>query len=93
MLAIGRSLMTNPTLLLMDERTEGLSPLFVQTVGQVIQKLKGKGMAILLVEQNLNFALKNSDLIHILKQGRIVHSSLPKDLDQNVCVKSQYLGV
>jgi branched-chain amino acid transport system ATP-binding protein len=93
MLAIGRSLMTNPSLLLMDEPTEGLSPLFVQTVGQVIQKLKGKGMAILLVEQNLNFALKHSDFIHILNQGRIVHSSLSKDLDQNVCVKSQYLGV
>ena len=50
-------------------------------------------MAILLVEQNLNFALKHSDFIHILNQGQIVHSSLPKDLDQNICVKSQYLGV
>jgi branched-chain amino acid transport system ATP-binding protein len=93
MLAIGRSLMTNPSLLLMDEPTEGLSPIFVKTVGEVTQMLKQKGIAILLVEQNLKFALKYSDYIHILNQGVIVHSSLPKDLDQNHEIKSRYLGV
>jgi branched-chain amino acid transport system ATP-binding protein len=93
MLAIGRSLMTNPSLLLMDEPTEGLSPIFVQTVGQVIQKLRGKNIAILLVEQNLQFALSHSDIIHIISQGQIVHSSLPADLTQNEDIKSRYLGV
>lgn len=93
MLAIGRSLMTNPSLLLMDEPTEGLSPLFVQKLGQVIGQLKDKGMAILLVEQNLRFALKRSDHIHILNQGRFVHQSTPKELEGNEGIKSQYLGV
>ena len=93
MLAIARSLMTNPSFLLMDEPTEGLSPLFVQTVGQVIRKLQQSGIAILLVEQNLRFALTHTDYLHILSRGQIVHSSSPKDLDQNAEIKSRHLGV
>ncbi len=83
MLAIGRSLMTNPSLILMDEPTEGLSPLYVQTVGQVIQRLREAGIAILLVEQNLRFALRHTDYVHILNKGLIVHSSTPRELDGN----------
>ena len=75
MLAIGRSLMTNPSLLLMDEPTEGLSPLFVQTVGQIIGHLQASGISILLVEQNLRFTLKHTDYIHVINRGLIVHSS------------------
>jgi len=93
MLAIARSLMTNPSFLLMDEPTEGLSPLFVQTVGQVVRKLQQSGISILLVEQNLRFALTHTDYLHILSRGQIVHSSSPKDLDQNPEIKSRYLGV
>jgi branched-chain amino acid transport system ATP-binding protein len=93
MLAIARSLMTNPSFLLMDEPTEGLSPLFVQTVGQVVRKLQQGGISILLVEQNLRFALTHTDYLHILSRGQIVHSSSPKDLDQNPEIKSRYLGV
>ena len=93
MLALARSLMTNPSFLLMDEPTEGLSPLFVQTVGQVIRKLQQGGISILLVEQNLRFALMHADYLHILSRGQIVHSSPPKDLDQNPEIKSHYLGV
>ena len=93
MLAIARSLMTNPSFLLMDEPTEGLSPLFVQTVGQVIRKLQQGGISILLVEQNLRFALTHADYLHILSRGQIVHSSSPKDLDQNAEIKSRHLGV
>ena len=93
MLAIARSLMTNPSFLLMDEPTEGLFPLFVQTVGQVIRKLQQSGISILLVEQNLRFALTHTDYLHILSRGQIVYSSSPKDLDQNPEVKSRYLGV
>lgn len=93
MLAIGRSLMTNPSLILMDEPTEGLSPLFVQTVGQVIGKLQQGGISILLVEQNLRFALKRTDYVHILSRGQIVHSSLPADLDKSQEIKAKYLGV
>ena len=93
MLAIGRSLMTNPSLLLMDEPTEGLSPLFVQTVGQIIRRLQESGIAILLVEQNLRFAVNHADHLHILSRGQIVHSSAPQDLDQNQEIKHRYLGV
>jgi branched-chain amino acid transport system ATP-binding protein len=93
MLAIGRSLMTNPSLLLMDEPTEGLSPLFVQTVGQVTRKLQQSGISILLVEQNLRFAIRYTDFIHILSRGRVVHSSTPRDLAENQEIRSRYLGV
>jgi branched-chain amino acid transport system ATP-binding protein len=93
MLAIGRSLMTNPSLLLMDEPTEGLSPLFVQTVGQIIRRLQQAAITILLVEQNLRFAVQHSNYVHILSRGQIVHSSSPMDLDQNQEIKHRYLGV
>ena len=93
MLAIGRSLMTNPSLLLMDEPTEGLSPLFVQIVGQVIRKMRESGISILLVEQNLRFTLKQVDHVHILSRGQIVHSSSPKELDADQEVRVKYLGV
>jgi branched-chain amino acid transport system ATP-binding protein len=93
MLAVGRSLMTNPSLLLMDEPTEGLSPLFVQTVGQFIRRLQRSGIAILLVEQNLRFAIRHADYLHILSRGRIVHSSSPEELDKDQEVKLRYLGV
>ena len=93
MLAIGRSLMTNPSLLLMDEPTEGLSPIYVETVGQVILKLQQRGMSILLVEQNLRFAQKYTEFIHILSRGKIVHSSPPKDLEGRQDIKQQFLGV
>jgi branched-chain amino acid transport system ATP-binding protein len=93
MLAIGRSLMTNPSLLLMDEPTEGLSPLFVQTVGRVIHSLQEGGLSILLVEQNLRFALRHTDFVHILSRGQIVHSSNPEALESNHEVRQRFLGV
>ena len=93
MLAIGRSLMTNPSLLLLDEPTEGLSPIFVKTVGQVIRELQKTGISILLVEQNLMFAMKYTDYIHILSRGKIVYSSFPKELGVNHEIKLKYLGV
>ena len=93
MLAIGRSLMTNPSLLLMDEPTEGLAPLYVQKVGEVILKLQEMGIAILLIEQNLRFTIQHTERIHVMNRGVIVHSSLPGELEQNQEVRSEYLGV
>jgi branched-chain amino acid transport system ATP-binding protein len=93
MLAIGRALMTNPELLLMDEPTEGLAPLLVREVGRVIQNLKSQGLSILLVEQNLPLALRVSDHVHILSRGRIVHSSAPQALWENEEIKKRYLGL
>ncbi|MBU1209386.1 MAG: ABC transporter ATP-binding protein [Proteobacteria bacterium] len=93
MLAIARALMTNPELLLMDEPTEGLAPLLVRTIGEAILQLKEGGLSTLLVEQNLPFAIKVSDVTHVLSKGTIVYSSTPKELWENEQVKAQYLGI
>ena len=93
MLAIARALMTNPEVLLMDEPGEGLAPLLVKAIGETILQLKESGLSILLVEQNLPFAIKITDYIHVLGKGEIVHSSTPEGLWQNEEVKTQYLGV
>ncbi len=93
MLAIARALMSNPDLLLMDEPTEGLAPLLVREVERVISELRGEGLSILLVEQNLPLALSVADRVHILSRGQIVHSSTPAELMASEDVKSRYLGV
>jgi branched-chain amino acid transport system ATP-binding protein len=93
MLAIGRALMTNPDLLLMDEPTEGLAPLLVREVGKAIAELKEQGLSILLVEQSLHFATSVADHVHVLNRGRIVHSSSPAELLANEDVKSRFLGL
>jgi len=93
MLAIGRALMSNPELLLMDEPTEGLAPLLVREVGRVIAELKRSGLSILLVEQNLALALSVADRVHVLSRGQIVHTGTPAELMRNDDVKTRYLGV
>jgi branched-chain amino acid transport system ATP-binding protein len=93
MLAIGRALMTNPDLLLMDEPTEGLAPLLVREVGKAIAELKAQGLSILLVEQSLHFATSVADHVHVLNRGRVVHSSSPAELLANEDVKSRFLGL
>ena len=93
MLAIGRALMTNPDLLLMDEPVEGLAPMLVQIVKGIILRLKKENDTILLVEQNMPVALEVADIVHVLSRGRIVHSSSPLELSENEEVKRTYLGV
>ena len=93
MLAIGRALMSNPALLLMDEPTEGLAPLLVREVGRVIAELKRAGLSILLVEQNLPMAAAVADRVHVLNRGQIVYSGGPAALLADEDVKSRYLGV
>jgi branched-chain amino acid transport system ATP-binding protein len=93
MLAIGRALMSNPDLLLMDEPTEGLAPLLVREVARVIAELKRSGLSILLVEQNLALALSVADRVHVLSRGQIVHTGTPAQLMTNDDVKTRYLGV
>jgi branched-chain amino acid transport system ATP-binding protein len=93
MLAIGRALMSNPDLLLMDEPTEGLAPLLVREVGRVIAELKRSGLSILLVEQNLALALSVADRVHVLSRGQIVYTGTSAELMGNDDVKTRYLGV
>ncbi|MFC2019743.1 ABC transporter ATP-binding protein [Chloroflexota bacterium] len=93
MLAIGRALMTNPDLLLMDEPSEGLAPLIVRELGDIIQKLHQGGLSILLVEQNIRLALTVADYAYVLNKGMIVYESTPQELEKNEEVKGIYLGV
>jgi branched-chain amino acid transport system ATP-binding protein len=93
MLAIGRGLMTNPDCLIMDEPSEGLAPIIIQSLWQAVAKLKKEGLSILLVEQNAALALQLVDYVHVMSKGRVVYSADPETLwaDQNV--KSSYLGI
>ncbi len=93
MLASGRALVSNPALLLMDEPSEGLAPLLVQELGRVIRELKANRISILLVEQNLAFALEVADYVYVLSKGRIVYASSPDELVRDEAAKSRYLGV
>jgi branched-chain amino acid transport system ATP-binding protein len=93
MLAIARALMGNPEFLLMDEPSEGLAPLLVRGLADTLKQLKGRGLSILLVEQNLHFALSVADRVHVLSKGKIVYSASPDELLRNEDVKHQYLGV
>lgn len=93
MVAIGRALMCNPDLLLMDEPTEGLAPLIVREITRILLELKQRGQAILLVEQNLPLALQAADRIYVMSKGRIVFEGSPPSLSQDEEVKKQYLGL
>ena len=93
MLSIARALMTNPELLLMDEPTEGLAPLLVEQVADVILKLKEARQSILLVEQDIALALELADRVFVLSKGAIVFSGTPDELRNAPEVQSRYLGV
>lgn len=93
MLAIGRALMANPDLLLMDEPSEGLAPLIVREIAHIIRQLKEGGFQILLVEQNLPMALGVADFVYVISKGIVVHECTPGELRDNEEVKTKYLGV
>jgi branched-chain amino acid transport system ATP-binding protein len=93
MLAIGRALMTNPTLLAMDEPSEGLSPMLVREIGRIVGELRREQLSILLVEQNLPFALSLADRVYVMNKGQIVFEGSPAALAADDPVKHQYLGV
>jgi branched-chain amino acid transport system ATP-binding protein len=93
MLAIGRALMTNPDLLLMDEPSEGLAPLVLREIRNTIGKLQRSGFSILLVEQNFRMVLTLSDYVYILNKGEIILGSTPAELKNNDEAKSRYLSV
>jgi branched-chain amino acid transport system ATP-binding protein len=91
MLAIGRALMTNPDLLLMDEPSEGLAPMIVLGIGKIITQLKESGFSIFLVEQNYPLALKVADYAYIISKGAVVYQSRPEELAANEDVKVKFL--
>ena len=93
MLAIARILRTGANLLLLDEPTEGLAPVIVQQIGDVIRKLKQRGLTVLLVEQNFYFASTVADRHYLMEHGRIIEMIPNDQLDANMDRLHEYLGV
>ena len=93
MLAIARGIMSNPTLMLVDEPSLGLQPNLVYDVFDALLKLRDQGVTILLVEQNVNATLNITDRAYILEQGRIVMEGPSHDMKQNQHVRNAYLGI
>ena len=93
MLAIARALTTNPSLLIMDEPSEGLAPILIESVGEQLRQLKGASLSMLLVEQNYSLAIKLADLTYVLENGEVVFRGEPEELQNDEDVKSRYLGV
>ena len=93
MLTVGRTLMGNPLLLLLDEPVEGVAPIVVQELGEKIQHLKGLGLTILMAEQNLHFAAKISDYAYVIEKGRIRFQGTMQDLSRDDEIKQKYLMI
>ncbi len=93
MLALGRALLTNGRMLLLDEPSEGLAPLIVREIGRILQALKGERLTVLLVEQNYHLALRVADRVYVMNKGQIVYEGTPASLEADEDVKRRYLGV
>ena len=93
MLAVARILRTGARLLLLDEISEGLAPVIVQKLGEVIRVLKKKGYTVVLVEQNFRFAAPLADRFYVMEHGRIVRTFAQRELDSNMAMLHEYLGV
>lgn len=93
MLAIARALAAKPSVLVMDEPTEGLAPMMIAEVARVIRRLRSEGTTVVLAEQNAAFAVKVADYAHVMSKGTVVHSTDPATLWANEAVKTQLLGV
>ena len=93
MLAIGRALMTNPKLLILDEATEGLAPLIRDEIWRVLESLKEQGQSILLIDKNLEQLMRLVDQHFLMERGRIVWEGTSKELKQNPELIRRYLGV
>ena len=93
MLAIGRALMTNPKLLILDEATEGLAPLVRMEIWRVLERLKREGQAILLIDKNVAAMTRIADRHYILEKGRIVWSGRSDELAAREDIQHRYLGV
>ena len=93
MLAIGRALMSQPKLLMLDEPSLGLAPLIVENIFEVIQRINQAGVSILIVEQNVHLALEIAGLAYIIETGRIVQHDTGVNLLNDERVKEAYMGI
>lgn len=92
MLAIGRSLMGRPDLLLLDEPTLGLAPIVLENIGDALAEITAEGMTMVLCEQNVTFTMNHADRIYLLENGDIVREGTPAELEGDEYVKDVYLG-
>ncbi len=92
MLAVGRALMANPSIIMMDEPSLGLAPIVVQDIFKIIKKVNKAGTTVLLVEQNANMALRIADYAYVIENGRVTMQGTGKELLSNEDVKKAYLG-
>ena len=92
MLAVGRALISKPKLLFLDEPSMGLSPIYVNTIFDIIEEVHKEGVSILLVEQNAKKALSIATKAYVLETGKIVKEGNPKDLLNDPAIKASYLG-
>ena len=92
MLAVGRALMSRPKLIMMDEPSLGLAPLFVRSIFDIIKEINRQGVTILLIEQNANLALQTANIGYVMETGRITLRGTGSELIQNEAVKAAYLG-
>jgi branched-chain amino acid transport system ATP-binding protein len=93
MLTMCRTLMGDPDLIMIDEPTEGLAPMMVELVGQLLSEIAGRGISILLVEQKLTIALKISHRLYVMGHGQIVFSGTPAELAANAGIRKEWLEV
>ncbi len=92
MLAVARSLMSRPKIMMLDEPSLGLAPLIVKNIFEIIKEINDEGVTILLIEQNANMALRIADKAYVLETGNIVMEGLGKELLSNPLIKEAYLG-
>lgn len=93
MLAIGRALLANPRLLILDEPTEGLAPLIVQEIQSVLRSLRGSGMALIVVDQNLDTVFNVADEVAVMSRGAIVAQAPSAKVRADHALLNHYLGV
>jgi branched-chain amino acid transport system ATP-binding protein len=93
MLAVGRALMTNPSLLILDEATEGLAPVIRTEIWHVVERLKAEGQSILLIDKNLSVLKRLADRHYIIERGRTVWAGNRADLDRDTTKVQRYVGL
>ncbi len=93
MLAIARILRAQMDLILLDEPTEGLAPLLIRSIGEIIKEIKNDGITILLIEQNIRFTMELADKHHVLYGGKIVYSEINEKFKEDKEIHKRYLGI
>ena len=93
MLVIARGLMSNPRLLVLDEPSLGLAPILVEKMLDAVTQINESGVTVLLVEQNMDFALNLADNVHVMSRGLMVYSSSPQELLENENIRRSFLGI